>query len=174
MTPMFQSKALRRIASDWQVAPIMKVRSAQLFSVTTGLDGALTGQPTETPNLVGGVNPYVGSRGCSPAPCVQWLTPTAFSAPPPGAYGNLGLWNLKGPRFFQVDLALTRMFRIRENQALQLRAEAFNLPNYVNLAVPVSTTNSGAFGQIQGDVSGNSGLTAGDPRIMQIALKLFF
>jgi len=34
--------------------------------------------------------------------------------------------------------------------------------------------NSGAFGQIQSDISGTSGLTAGDPRILQFALKFAF
>jgi hypothetical protein len=173
-TPAFQNRSIRWIASDWQVAPIIKIRSAQFFSVTTGVDGALTGQPVETPNLVSTVSPYASNHSCPAAPCVKWLTPAAFSAPTPGTYGDLGLWNLKGPRFFQLDLALTRMFRIRESKSIQVRAEAFNLPNHVNLAVPVSTTNSGAFGQIQSDVSGNSGLTAGDPRILQIALKFFF
>ncbi len=71
-------------------------------------------------------------------------------------------------------MALTRMFRIREKQTLQFRAEAFNLPNHLNPAVPVSTTNSGAFGRIQADISGTSGLSAGDPRIIQFALKYVF
>jgi outer membrane receptor protein involved in Fe transport len=176
-TPQFRNKPLRWIASDWQLSPIMKVTSAQLFSVTTGVDGALTGQPAETPNLASGVNPYVSNHSCSPAPCYQWMTPAAFSAPAAGQYGNLGLMNLKGPGFFQLDLALTRTFPIRERISVQVRAEAFNLPNWVNFSVPVSTTNSAAFGQIQGDSSGTYGLegqTAGDPRILQLALKAFF
>lgn len=173
-TPKFPGRALRLIASDWQISPIMKIKSAQFFSVTTGVDGALTGQPTQTPNLVSGVSPYVSSHGCSPAPCIRWATAAAFSAAPPGTYGNLGLWNMKGPGVFQFDLAVTRAFVVREQKTIQFRAEAFNLPNHLNPAVPVSTTNSGAFGLIQGDVSGNSGLSAGDPRIVQLAIKFFF
>jgi hypothetical protein len=34
--------------------------------------------------------------------------------------------------------------------------------------------NSGAFGKIQSDISGTSGLSAGDQRIMQFALKYVF
>ena len=173
-TPTFSNRTLRLIASEWQISPIMIIKSAQFFSVTTGVDGALTGQPTETPNLVSGVNPYSTSRGCSPAPCLQWLSSAAFSTPAPGTYGNLGLWNLKGPGVFQFDIALTRTFPVWEKKTIQFRAEAFNLPNHLNPAVPTATTNSGAFGQIQGDVSGNSGLSAGDPRIVQLALKFFF
>jgi hypothetical protein len=34
--------------------------------------------------------------------------------------------------------------------------------------------NSGSFGQIQSDISGTSGLTAGDSRLLQFALKWLF
>lgn len=66
------------------------------------------------------------------------------------------------------------MFLVREKPVLQFRAEAFNFPNHLKPAVPVAATNSGAFGQIQADTSGTSGLTAGDPRIIQLALKYVF
>jgi hypothetical protein len=75
---------------------------------------------------------------------------------------------------FQLDLALSRIFRVREKDSVQVRAEAFNLPNHLNPNIPVAATNSGAFGQIQTDISGTSGLTAGDQRIVQFALKYVF
>jgi hypothetical protein len=34
--------------------------------------------------------------------------------------------------------------------------------------------NAGSFGQITGDISGPSGLTSGDCRIVQVALKFVF
>jgi hypothetical protein len=174
-TPQFSRRLLRILASGWQVAPILNLKSSQFFSVTTGVDGALSGQPVETPNLVSGVNPYVSNHACANSPCVQWITASAFSAPAPGTYGNLGLFNMKGPGIFQLDMALTRTFAIRERKTLQFRAEAFNLPNHVNLSIPTSTTNSGgAFGTITSDISGTQGLTAGDPRIIQMALKFVF
>jgi hypothetical protein len=171
--PKFSGRVLRLIASDWQVSPLITLKSAQLFSVTTGVDNALTGQPTETPNLCG--NPYPANQSVN-----NWLNPAAFCAPVPGTYGNLGLNNLKGPGIFQFDLALTRIFAIKEKRSLQLRAEAFNLPNHLNPAIPgtgnpvLSTTNSASFYRITQDISGTGGLTAGDPRILQIALKFLF
>jgi hypothetical protein len=172
-TPRFSNTILRDVASDWQISPLMSIHSAQLFSVTTGIDGALTGQPTQTPNLCG--NPYPANQSVN-----NWLNPAAFCAPVPGTYGNLGLNNLKGPGIFQFDLALTRIFAIKEKRSLQLRAEAFNLPNHLNPAIPgtgnpvLSTTNSASFYRITQDISGTGGLTAGDPRILQIALKFLF
>jgi hypothetical protein len=48
---------------------------------------------------------------------------------------------------------------------LQLRGEFFNTLNRVNLGNPTSSVSSGGFGSIRG---------AGDPRIGQLALKIFF
>ena len=84
---------------------------------------------------------------------------------------------------FQLDLALTRTFAVGEGKSLQLRGEAFNLPNHMNPANPGvcsngtcvnALNNTGAFGKIQSDISGTSGLSAGDPRILQFALKYVF
>jgi len=107
----------------------------------------------------------------------------------PGTYGNLGYNSLKGPHTVQINVALSRTFAIRERQSIQIRAEAFNLPNHVNLATPGPpasamsgvgnigrsvTLNSPNFGQITSDISGNNGLTPGDYRVIQFALKLIF
>jgi hypothetical protein len=168
-TPKFSSRILRVIAGDWQISPIMKIRSAQLFSVTTGVDSALNGQPVQTPNLISGANPYATHRTVD-----NWLNPAAFALPATGTYGSLGLVNIKGPGTFQLDMGISRTFAIGEKKTIQLRGEAFNLPNHLNPSIPVATLNSGAFGKIQSDISGTSGLSAGDPRIIQVALKLIF
>jgi hypothetical protein len=94
--------------------------------------------------------------------------------PAAGTLGNLGIANMKGPEVFQLDLALSRMFRIREKQTLQVRGEAFNLPNHVNFAPPSGALNGGTFGTINSDISGTSGLSAGDYRVVQFALKYIF
>ena len=104
-----------------------------------------------------------------------WLNPAAFAAPAPGTYGNLGAQNLLGPGVFQLDLSLSRTFAMGEGKALQLRGEAFNLPNHMNPGAPVLALNSsGSFGKIQSDISGTSGLSDGDPRIVQFAIKFIF
>jgi hypothetical protein len=114
-------------------------------------------------------NPYASSKSAS-----GWLNPNAFANPAPGTYGNLGRSNLLGPGSFQLDLSVTRTFPLGEGKNLQFRGEAFNLPNHVNLDIPVAALNSPAFGQIQNDISGNSGLSPGNQRILQFALKIVF
>ena len=164
-SPRFSNRALRTVASDWQLSPILKLKSAGFFTVLSGVDTALSGQTGETPNLNADVSPYVPHQSCSTAPCVTWMTTKAFSSAASGTYGNLGYNNLKGPGLFSLDLALTRRFPIDERRSLQVRGEAFNLPNWTNLNAPVSTLTSGAFGQIQ---------SSGDPRIVQLAMKFVF
>jgi hypothetical protein len=194
-TPKFNNRVLRILGSDWQFAPSLQVQSAQFFSVNAGVDTALssvtgTSQPAQLLNT----NPYPANQNIN-----QWLNPAAFGGActvaqtlagqtsgciPLGTYGNLGYNNLKGPGIFQLDLALSRNFVIREKDTLQLRAEAFNLPNHLNPFTPggVTTTafggtqarNAPNFGQITNDISGNGGLLQGDYRVIQLAMKFLF
>ena len=85
-----------------------------------------------------------------------------------------------------MNLALSRNFPIHESKSLQVRAEAFNLPNHLNPFTPgigpISTTlfggqvnqNASNFGQITNDISGNNGLLNGDYRVVQLAMKFTF
>jgi hypothetical protein len=156
--PAFSSAFARAVASNWQISPIVKIRSATFFTVTSGVDRALSGTPNQTPNQIG--NPYPTEQSVT-----KWISASAFSLPALGSYGNLGRNNLKGPGSVQVDAALSRTFQIREKKTVQLRAEAFNILNHANFNPPVATLNSGSFGQIQ---------SALDPRILQFALKYIF
>ena len=175
-TPRFANRTLRLVASNWQFAPILNIKSAQFFTVLLGTDVALNGEGNQRPNLVGGVNPYLSDHSaCANAPCVAWVNRAAFSTPAMGSLGNLGIGDMKGPGVFQFDMALSRIFQIREKQTIQLRAEAFNLPNHLNPAVPNNGLNGGGtFGTITSDISGTSGLSAGDYRVVQFALKYIF
>jgi hypothetical protein len=184
-TPKFSSRALRIVAGDWQVAPILSIRSAQFFTVTSGVDNAISGQGNQTPNLVI-QNPYPQNQNVD-----HWLITTASAAPikdpapafvaaAAGAYGNLGYNNLKGPGVFQLNLALSRNFLLGERRTMQLRGEAFNLPNHLNplppgngIGIPVAL-NSPNFGRITNDISGNNGIGAGDYRVIQVAMKFIF
>jgi hypothetical protein len=179
-TPKLSNRWLRVLASDWQVAPILQIRSAQQFAVLSGTDRALTAVTNQTPNLVN-PNPYPSNQSVN-----RWVDPAAFAVPALGTYGNLGYNNLKGPGAFQLNLALSRTFAIWEKRTIQLRAEAFNLPNHLNpntpnalpnganLAYPVAPLTATNFGQITSDISGNNGLGAGDYRVIQLAMKFVF
>ena len=82
--------------------------------------------------------------------------------PTAGTYSTLAPFTIVNPPNLQNDFALTRTFKLSGAQSVQLRWEVFNVLNHVNFNAPVTSLNSGTFGTIQ---------TAGDPRIMQFALK---
>ena len=174
-TPRFSNRALRIVGSDWQIAPILVIKSAGEFSVYTGTDQALTTVASQPPNQVS-ANTYPANQSLS-----NWINASAFAPATLGTYGNLGYNNLKGPGVFQLNLALSRTFPIGEKRTVQLRAEAFNLPNTVNGTFCAGGTgscsvnlNSTSFNHILQDISGNSGLLPGDYRVIQMAMKFVF
>jgi hypothetical protein len=165
-TPKFKQNALRAAASDWRLSTSYRYLSSAFLTASTGTDYALMGGGGQRPNLVLS-NPLLnpGSPCANTAPCVSWLNPAAFVQPAFGTFGNLGRANIPGPNWWEIDMALSRVFRIREGMSLEGRGEAFNLTNSFRALNPTLVRTSGQFGQILG---------AQDPRIMQVALKLAF
>ncbi|MBV9507550.1 MAG: carboxypeptidase regulatory-like domain-containing protein [Acidobacteriia bacterium] len=168
-TPRFSERALRMLASNWQIAPILQIKSAQFFTIVPGTDRALTTAPAQTGNLVSPDQVYPSNQNVS-----HWINTSAFALPPLGTYGSLGQNNIKGPGVVQFNMALSRTFVVREGKTIQVRAESFNLPNRLNPSIPSNSLSSSTFGQILSDISGNNGLDAGDPRIVQLAMKFVF
>lgn len=146
------------IFGDWQIAPIIRVQSGNRSHVTTGTDVALTGTANQRAVQVLD-NPY-GDKTAG-----NYLNPAAFALPAPGTYSTDKPFTIVNPGRFQNDVAISRTFKVGIGQSVQLRWEIFNVLNHVNLDAPVTTLNSSTFGKI---------LTAGDPRIMQLALKYVF
>ena len=77
-TPQFSAPVLRRFVSGWQISGIARVQSGTTVNVTTGIDGALSGQSAERPN-VATADPYAATK--TPA---LWLNPAAFTSPAAG------------------------------------------------------------------------------------------
>ena len=158
-TPDFENATVRAIFSDWQLSPIIRWQSGNRSSVTTGVDNALTGMGGQRAVQVLD-DPYV--NGDNPT---AYLNRAAFTSPATGTYSSLAPFTIVNPSSFQNDFALTRTFNITNAHSIQFRWEVFNLINHVNFNAPITALNSASFGQIQ---------TAGDPRIMQFALKFAF
>jgi hypothetical protein len=158
-TPQFSNGTLRLLGAGWKISGIVRVLSGTALTVASGLDTALSGTTDQRVNQVL-PSPYPAKKSVN-----SWLNPLAFVQPPTGTYGTMGVRNVVGPKTVRIDMGLTRAFQIRERQSLEFRAEAFNVPNLVNLGLPTVTFSSQSFGQI---------LSAGDPRILQLALKYVF
>jgi len=158
MVPDFTNPTANAILSRWQLSPIVRWQSGNRSSITTGVDNALTGMGGQR-----GVqildDPYGdGTPG-------NYLNRAAFTTPATGTYSSLAPFSVVNPSRFTNDLAITRSFKVGSGQTFQFRWEIFNVINYVNYNPPTTALNSANFGKILG---------AGDPRIMQFALKVDF
>ncbi len=171
-SPKYSNHALNMILGDWRMSLSIVAQTGPPLNVTTGLDQALNGNAAvQRPNQVL-PDPYVANKGPS-----GWLNPKAFAQPALGTYGNLGAGALRAPGAFVLNMALVRAFPITEHQSLEIRGEAFNLPNWTNPYPPVTTLTASNFGQIvPTNTAGLGALTqsTNDPRIMQFALKYTF
>ena len=85
-----------------------------------------------------------------------------------GTYGTMPIDAILGPGRWNVDIGLSRSFRIGGSQTMQFRWEIFNVFNTMTPNNPVSALNSS--GLREGDLAGAG--TA--PRIMQLAVKYGF
>jgi outer membrane receptor protein involved in Fe transport len=72
---------------------------------------------------------------------------SVFPLPVLGTDGTLGPSTFRGPGFAQVDMSLSKKFAITEALSLQLRFDAYNAFNRVNLDAPVVDLASSSFGR---------------------------
>jgi hypothetical protein len=137
------------------------------------------------PDIVAGVDPYLHTGNK-----LQWLNPAAFSLPAPGAFGNSMRNGLTGPGLAQLDLTLSKKFRVTESANVEFRSEFYNIVNRANFANPsnvrlaqgiptlqpgqsFSTATAGSnFGVLTSTVSNQIGL--GTNRQLQLSLRVNF
>jgi hypothetical protein len=96
----------------------------------------------------------------------RWFDTAAFAPNTPGVWGDTPRGVMRGPAYWNIDLALSRVLRFGSDQRIEVRAEAFNLTNRVHLGDPNTTFGSADFGRITG--------TSADARVMQFAVKYQF
>jgi hypothetical protein len=140
---------LDKLGRDWQVSTIVTAQSGRPFSVWNGASFRAGGDY----NADGGGGAVGGGFYDRPdAPAAGAVKksfdkndflnglfdPTIFPKPVAGRDGTLGRNTFRGPQYATVDLSLARNFTLRAEKQLQLRFEAFNAFNQVNLYLPNS------------------------------------
>ena len=137
----------RLITQNWHLSAIYQFQTGMPFTISvfgdTANSGTVLGENPIRANVTG--QPIFGP-GTHTAD--EWFNPAAFAAPPAFTYGNVGRNTLYGPSTRTLDLALARSFNFTERLAFQLRAEAFNAFNQVNLGTPNRFVNTPQFGTI--------------------------
>ena len=122
-------------------------------------------------NLAG--NPFLDTGRSRSDLVQQYFMTSAFAVPATGTFGNEGRNILTGPGSVTTDLAVLKKFRPWKQErlgALEFRAEAFNLLNFVNLGQPQVTMTSPVFGRITNTLTGS----LGNPRLIQMGLRYDF
>ena len=175
---MLQRGPLAWILGDWETSGVYTYYSGHPFQINEN-DGNHNsildpyGYTTATPNQVGTPR-VVGDPDCwfyasNDSACAAKApsgSTNAYAATAVGAIGNVGRNTLRGPGVDVLDAALLRNFPITEGWNVQARWEVFNV------------TNTPEFGQPNGNITsgGVASITslAGDPRVMQFALRISF
>jgi hypothetical protein len=159
------SGPLAGVVRGWNVGTLVRARSGYPFSVFTGVDRGSQQFAPRYPDLRPGAsnNPILGGAD-------KYFDPTAFILQPAGYIGNLGRNTLIGPGLFTIDAVLERSIRLGGERALQLRVEAFNITNRVNLALPSSVNLFAANGSYLED-AGRITATSTSARQIQLGVK---
>jgi len=152
----------RRILGNWQTNAIWTWQTGFPLTFTSGEDRSRTGTGNDSVDVVSKPSYTSGSRGDKIA---RWFSTNSFVPAAIGTYGNAGRNILVGPGTFNVNFSALKSVYFTERWRLQYRAEFFNLFNNPALANPGTTLGSPSLGRIT---------SAGDPRIVQMALKLYF
>lgn len=158
------------LVGGWQVAGISTFTAGEAVTFTyvptaqvqvSGIQQDFRGANNYRPNVVG--DPY-GDRNS----ITNYFSRDAVQIPTgPNPFGNAERNSVRGPDFWQVDLALSKNVRVPvgSNTQLQLRVEAFNLLNRTNFRAPVGNRSAVNFGTITSTY---------DARQLQLAVKLNF
>jgi hypothetical protein len=164
------STAMDAIVGGWQLAGINTVTPGEMVTFTYSPAAAF--QVSGITNDFSGANNYRPNVTCDPYPTsgqsiTNWFNTACVSIPtdPSQPFGNAERNSVRGPNFWQIDLAASKNVSISSRAKLQFRVEAFNLFNRVNFAPPAANRSAATFGTIT---------AAFDPRQVQLGMKVLW
>jgi hypothetical protein len=149
------------LLNNFELAGVVTLQSGIPIAVTQATNfNAFAGFGTQRPNLV--ANPNLPSSQQTTA---QFFNTAAFTVAPQFTPGTSSRNPVRGPNYRNADIALIKRVYFSETRNLEFRAEAFNLTNTPPLGAPNTVLASPGFGSIT---------SAGDPRVIQLGVKLNF
>ena len=146
----FQNAVENQVLSGWLVSGKSFYRSGQPFTVyNSAAAPANTGGTDLSGVLVDFVNPHM-NRHCGASavstPCITTSDFVAYNAQTD--FGNAARNQFSGPHYADTDLALVKKVYHREALNFQVGANAFNLFNHPNFALPAANIAGGGLGTI--------------------------
>jgi hypothetical protein len=152
---------LGALVNDWTVTALVTLQSGVPIALTQVTNfNAFAGFGVQRPNLAGDPTLPADQRTVA-----QWFNTAAFAVAPQFVLGTASRNPVRGPSYRNVDVALLRRLPLSAGKAIEVRAEVFNLLNTPPLGAPAAVLGAANFGTIT---------TAGDPRVVQVALKFLF
>ncbi len=157
-------KALDLVAGGWQLSGIYRLASG-LPNRFTATNNTFSYGGNQVPNVTNVPDAKVDNPTID-----RWFNTQAFSLPAPYTFGNVPRWfpNIRFSRANNLDLSLSKNFKLTEKLKAQLRGEFFNAANHFQFGWADTSLNSRTFGQVSGGAPG-----AG-PRNVQLGLRLDF
>ena len=170
-----------KVTSGWQVLNITTLTSGSPFTVYSGIQQTGVGSAGgDRPDQ--GARPdfstgrkvredYFGRGNSNPSFFSTPIGVPGGTGPNQGRFGTLGRDTLRGPGFYNLDMALIKETTLgararSEPPTLEFRAEFFNAFNLTTFGLPVNILRGTGFGVINH--------TAGTSRQIQLSLKLIF
>jgi hypothetical protein len=166
------SRALDAVIGGWQFNTNTFIYSGLPFNVSYANAGQDRDVGPNRPDLVGDAS--------GPQTKDQWFNTTpigssgsAFGRPARGTFGNLPRNALRGPGYWRSDASLFKHFNVGGTRDLEVRIEAVNLFNTINLGLPDSEV--GTPGNPRPNAGRITSTASGDQmRNLQFALRFIF
>ncbi len=150
-----------RLLRGWEFAGVVTLQSGLPLAVTQATNSnSFAGFGTQRPNRVANSELSESERSTA-----QFFNTTAFQVAPQFTLGNSSRNPVRGPAYRNADIALIKRTYFSERINLEFRAEAFNVTNTPPLGAPNTVLGTPGFGSIT---------SAGDPRVIQLAVKVNF
>jgi hypothetical protein len=181
---------VEKLIRNWSLDSVFTFRTATPVNIFTTTDVLGLGVPsTSRPDLIPGVPLYLEDSTIAGA---MRFNRAAFSIPPANSkrQGSLGRNALRGFNIHQLDFALRRELKFKENLRVQLKGEMFNIFNHPNFSDPDGSlgtdgvpntffgVSTSMFGRSLGAGNISGGLNPlyqiGGPRSIQLSVKVLF
>jgi len=173
--PKFWDRA-RLLTQGWQVNSLMTFHSGTPLDLKAGVNRSQSFDNQDRIDLIRDPNIRLQDP-TTPGGSRRYFDSAAFALPALGTFGNFTRNTLRGPGFNAVDFSIFKRTPITERIGTEFRMEVFNLFNRANFANPGTSFNAAtSFGLITNTRNGGGapGLGVGEPRNIQLALKLTF